>query len=149
MSESASSPPPPTPSLHFDWFEFACKDYYYTAYPEDLRVSRGVPLANELERVRAWLSAALHRDCPLFLDSVYRTVAHNKAMGGRPKSQHLDGRAADVRCPHGCTYALFRQAIDAVAAEPDSRIRYLCFYPNQGFAHLDIRPTKTLVVEAA
>lgn len=142
-----SERPPEKPSVHFAWQEFACHDFLRTPYPEDWRVDRGIPLANELERVRAWLSAALHRDVPLFLDSVFRTRAHNKAVGGAPKSQHPEGRAADPRCPHGCTYAMFRQAIEAVAALPDSRIRYVKFYRHQGFAHLDIRPTKTLVVE--
>jgi uncharacterized protein YcbK (DUF882 family) len=141
--------PPHAPSVHFSWEEFACKDYLHTPYPVDIRSERGVPLANELERVRAVLSQRLHRDCPLWLDSVYRTLAHNSFVGGKPRSQHLAGRAADVRCPHGCTYAMFRQAIEDVAAEPDSKIRYLCFYPHQGFAHLDTRPTVRLVVEDA
>jgi len=119
----------------------------HTPYPVDIRIERGVPLANELERVRAVLSSRLHRDSPLWLDSVYRTRAHNAFVGGTPLSQHQSGRAADVRCPHGCLYGMFRNAIEVVAAEPDSRIRYLCFYPNQGFAHVDIRPTSRLVVE--
>ena len=141
--------PPRTPSLHFDWDEFGCHDYMHTPYPVDIRIDRGVRLANELERLRALLSSRLHRDCPLWLDSVYRTLAHNTFVCGRPRSQHLAGRAADVRCPYGCTYGMFRNAIDVVAAEPDSLIRYVCCYPNQGFAHLDIRPTSRLVVEEA
>jgi len=141
--------PPRTPSLHFSWDEFACRDYMHTPYPVDIRIDRGVQLANELERIRALLSSRLHRDCPLWLDSVYRTLAHNRFVGGKPRSQHLAGRAADVRCPHGCTYGMFRNAIEVVAAEPDSKIRYLCFYPHQGFAHLDTRPTVRLVVEDA
>jgi uncharacterized protein YcbK (DUF882 family) len=133
------------PSPHFDWSEFACHDYMSTAYPEDLRETCAVVLANELERLRAWLSHSLGRDCPVFLTSVFRTMAYNAAIGGKPKSQHLHGRAADVPCPHGCTYDRFREGVLSVAHEPDSMLRYVCFYPNQGFAHLDTRPTKTLV----
>jgi uncharacterized protein YcbK (DUF882 family) len=137
------------PSHHFSWAEFACKDYLHAPYPLDWRVDRAVPLAMELERLRALLSHWLQRDVPLYLDSVFRTAAHNKAVGGKRLSQHLEGRAADVRCPHGCTSKMFREAILAVAEEPDSRIRYVKFYPHQGFAHLDIRPTAKLSIEEA
>jgi hypothetical protein len=46
---------------------------------------------NVLEPVRALMG------CPLHIDSGYRTVAHNAAIGGSPNSQHLCGQAADVR----------------------------------------------------
>ena len=43
---------PLQPSVYFSWDEFACRDAVGTAYPLDWRCSRGVPLANELERLR-------------------------------------------------------------------------------------------------
>lgn len=33
---------------------------------------------------------------PMKINSGYRTPAHNKAVGGAPRSQHLDGNAFDV-----------------------------------------------------
>jgi len=137
------------PSPHFAWDEFRCHDEVRTPYPLDWRTSRAVPLAYALERVRARLGAVLHRDVPLWLTSVYRTPAWNRTIKGRRLSQHLEGRAADVVCPFRCPYQTFREAILFCAADPDSQIRYVCFYPNQGFAHLDIRPTDKLVVEDA
>jgi uncharacterized protein YcbK (DUF882 family) len=134
-------------SPHFAWSEFACHDTVQTPYPQDYRADRGIALATELERIRAALGVSLSRDVPLFLDSVYRTEAWNKTIGGVPNSQHLQGRAADVRCPHGCTAAMFKNVVVAVAKSPDSKIRYIKAYPHQGFIHIDIRPTKKLVIE--
>lgn len=35
---------------------------------------------------------------PVLVNSGYRCLAHNKAVGGVPNSQHLVGQAADIRC---------------------------------------------------
>ena len=35
-----------------------------------------------------------------YINSGYRTVAHNKKVGGASNSYHLYGRAADIRCPN-------------------------------------------------
>lgn len=142
MDESHVSP-------HFTWAEFACKDRLHTPYPDDYRADRAVMLAAELEAVRAACSARAGNETPLTLTSVFRTAAHNKAQCGVRYSQHLYGRAADVQCPFGLTYARFREAVLSVAYQGGSHIRYLKFYPHQGFVHLDIRPTKALVIEEA
>lgn len=136
-------------SPHFAWSEFACHDKTQTPYPLDYRESRGVPLAIELERLRAILGAMKQQDVPLWLDSVYRTVAHNKAVGGVPNSQHVQGRAADVRCPYGCTFTQLVKAVGTLVQSPEGKVRYVKFYPHQGFVHLDIRPGKSVVVEDA
>lgn len=42
------------------------------------------------------------RDClgmPMFVSSGYRSPAVNKAVGGAPNSQHMQGLAADLKCP--------------------------------------------------
>lgn len=36
---------------------------------------------------------------PVHLDCGFRTPSHNKAVGGSPKSQHLLGKAADIKIP--------------------------------------------------
>jgi uncharacterized protein YcbK (DUF882 family) len=135
-------------SEHFAWDEFACRDRFHTPYPLDLRETRGRQLAAELEAVRAECCFVRGEDTPLILTSVYRTPAHNKAVGGRPRSRHLSGLAADCQCPFGLTFRQFSQAVLDVAHRPDSKIRYVCSYVNQGFIHLDLRDKPTLLVEA-
>jgi uncharacterized protein YcbK (DUF882 family) len=51
-------------------------------------------LVQLLEKVRAITGR------PLVVVSGYRCEPHNKAVGGAPKSQHLLGRAADIRAGH-------------------------------------------------
>lgn len=40
--------------------------------------------------------ARAHFGAPVTVTSGYRTAAHNRAVGGRPRSRHLYGLAADV-----------------------------------------------------
>lgn len=35
---------------------------------------------------------------PIKINSGYRTIAHNKKVGGKPTSSHLKGLAADISC---------------------------------------------------
>lgn len=35
---------------------------------------------------------------PIKINSGYRTIAHNKKVGGKPSSSHLKGLAADISC---------------------------------------------------
>ena len=141
---------PARPSAHFPWDEFACHDALETGYPLDWRLSRAVPLANELERLRILIG-------PFTPTSVYRTWDHHKKTyeGIKPKqsppvnSQHLFGRAADVPCPESMEWNAFVTHVRTVAGAEDSKIRYVKFYRKQQFAHIDIRETKELKVEYA
>jgi len=134
-------------SPHFSWREFACHNWQRTAYPADWREDRGRVLALELEAIRAVLCDWRGCDVPLYLNSVFRTPDWNAEVAGRSKSKHLEGLAADVQCPHGCTFSQFREVVLQVAKRPESRIRYVKVYPHQGFIHLDIRERKTLLIE--
>ena len=49
-------------------------------------------LAVFLEKVRAYVSS------PLVISSGFRSEEVNALVGGRKKSDHLDGRAADTKC---------------------------------------------------
>ena len=73
-------------SPHFCVREFRCKDGSDPVFID-------TALAELLERIRE------HFGKPVTITSAYRTPAHNAKAGGAKFSQHLYGRAADIRCP--------------------------------------------------
>lgn len=83
---------------HFAVEEFALreaqarrKDLDPSPYPPEWVEGRLRPLCALLERLRADLGGA-----PVAVLSGYRTADYNRAIGGAPHSQHVEGRAADV-----------------------------------------------------
>ena len=70
-------------SANFTVKEFACKDGNVAVLVDD-------NLVNGLQKIRD------HFGKPIHINSAYRTAAHNKAVGGSPNSQHLQGKAADI-----------------------------------------------------
>lgn len=64
--------------------EFACKDG-----------SDGILIDTALVVMLQKVRSAYGQ--PVYINSAYRTASHNKAVGGSPTSQHLYGRAADIR----------------------------------------------------
>lgn len=123
------------PSLHLKWDELACKDG--TPYPQkfilDGRIFR---LASMFEDIRmVW-------NKPIEILSAYRTESHNKKVGGARNSQHLLGRALDLRPPKGIKiddfYTQIKMNVD------DFGIHGLGKYPT--FVHVDFRPINKLVV---
>jgi len=63
-------------------------------------------LAAKLEEVRALL------DSPIIISSGYRNSKVNKAAGSKPTSSHVQGLAADIKCPEfGTTPELVCRAI--------------------------------------
>ena len=106
-------------SEHFSRWEFA--DHRTGKVLVDER------LVVVLERLRAICGR------PLRIVSGYRSPATNRAAGGAVKSQHLDGRAADI--PAG--YATVQQAKDAGF----TGVGYCA-----GWAvHVDVRPSALVV----
>lgn len=68
--------------------EFACHDG--TPYPLEWG-DRLIKLCAQLEIIRAaWAG-------PIVVVSGYRTDAYNRRIGGALRSQHVEGRAADIR----------------------------------------------------
>lgn len=71
-------------SPHFRVREFACKDGSDLIYIDTL-------LVYYLQKIRE------HFGRPVRIHSAYRTPAYNKKVGGAQESQHVLGKAADIK----------------------------------------------------
>jgi uncharacterized protein YcbK (DUF882 family) len=119
------------PGGFLTWDEMSCHDAVETPYPVDWRDDRAVVLATVFERIRA---AAGNR--PLVVLSGYRTPAHNRSVGGARNSQHVLGRALDIRADHLAAGALGDLVRRLATTCPE--IGGVGQYPT--FVHVDIRP---------
>lgn len=63
-----------------------------TPYPREWVESRWRPLADVLDHIRLQAGGPI-RITP---SGGYRNAEHNRALGGAAKSQHMEGRAADI-----------------------------------------------------
>ena len=73
---------------------------------------------------------------PLIVRSGYRSPSHNRAVGGAPRSKHMDGTAFDIAMANHDPVA-FAQVARAVG--------FLGFgtYPRSGFLHIDLGPARS------
>jgi hypothetical protein len=72
---------------------------------------------------------------PLIVRSAYRSPEHNRAVGGAPRSKHMDGTAFDIAMSNH----------DPVAFEAAAReVGFLGFgfYPRSNFIHIDLGPAR-------
>jgi len=117
---------------NFTTDEFACKDG--TPYPRAWIDTRLLPLCAEvLQPVRNRVGASI----PVL--SGFRTDAYNRKIGGARLSQHVQGRAADLRPPKGWTAARLHALILEMYNDGElPRLGGLGLYP--GFVHVDVRP---------
>lgn len=76
-------------------------------------------------------------DRPIIINSGHRCAAHNKEVGGSRNSQHLHGRAADIRCPGRTSEELFIAALHV----PQFRLSGIGVYKT--FLHVDVRGYKS------
>ena len=117
-------------SANFTVREFACKDGSDPVFVDGA-------LTALLQKIRD------HFGKPVVVTSGYRTAAHNKAVGGAAYSQHLYGRAADIR-------------VQGVPVEELAAYAETCLpgtggigrYPARsgravGWVHVDVRPNKS------
>lgn len=118
----------------FELEEFRCKDG--TPYPSAWIVSRLRPLVRELDELR-------RRVGPLVVVSGFRTTAYNRQIGGARGSQHVEGRAADVR-PLNAPIEQLRVVVRHRLLEPGCRLRGVGWYNR--FVHVDNRPSTRLAV---
>jgi uncharacterized protein YcbK (DUF882 family) len=95
--------------------------------PEDWVLDNIYHLAHRLQVVRDILNK------PIKITSGYRTPAHNKAVGGSPKSQHITGNAVDI-VVSGMTPKQVQTALKNWSGGMGL---------GTTFTHLDTRPTKT------
>lgn len=51
------------------------------------------------ELIAVLTDVRVHFNLPVIINSACRCFLHNQAIGGRPHSYHLSGRAADIRIP--------------------------------------------------
>ena len=107
-------------SEHFSKKEFACKCCgKFIPCPE---------LVEKLEKFRE-----LCGNKPLTINSSCRCAKHNKTVGGSPKSQHMLGKAADVRKVLGIS-------IDKMAKLAE-QAGFTGIGKYNSFVHVDVRPT--------
>lgn len=82
-----------------------------------------------LERLRCALGV------PMILRSAYRSPEHNRAVGGAPRSKHMEATAFDVAMANHdpCRF-------EALAR--DCGFQGFGFYPRSGFMHVDLGPAR-------
>lgn len=83
---------------HFNIWEFRCR-----ANNEILINADVIAHIQRLEKFRQWYKRTM------IINSGFRTVEHNKRIGGSPNSQHLLGIASDINLPLG-EFATFTKA---------------------------------------
>lgn len=115
---------------NFSKEEFNSKDG--ATMPDDVFCNI-VKLANQLQILRN------HIGKPIVINSGYRSPSHNKNVGGAKNSQHVLGKAADIRIA-GMTSREVYNTIEKLINSGDMLQGGLGYYPN--FVHYDIRKNK-------
>lgn len=121
-------------TAHFSVEEFACNDG--TPYPSRWVESRLRPLCEALEILRSDLGGK-----PILIDSGFRTETYNRRIGGARLSQHVQGRAADIRVAKTDPSMVIAAALELYDAGK-LEIGGLGEYPT--FTHVDVRPGERL-----
>jgi uncharacterized protein YcbK (DUF882 family) len=92
-------------------------------------------LMEQLEVLKTELGGA-----KIFINSGYRSPAHNRAVGGVSNSQHLYGKASDIRTLSHSPSQI-KNAIEKLQAEGKMIQGGIGLYPT--FVHYDIRGTRS------
>lgn len=116
-----------TENFHLN--EFASKDGAETPCEAQVNLKE---LALNLQALRDELGL------PIVINSGYRSPAHNKRVGGAKSSQHLLGKAADIRVP-GVEAREVYAKIEQLIKEGNMKNGGLGKYAN--FTHYDVRDT--------
>jgi len=117
-------------TTNFTREEFDCKDG--TKVPVEL-MPNITKLAGQLQILRDNLGESIH------VNSGYRSPAYNKKVGGKPASQHLQAKAADITCKSKTPKQL-AAFIEKLISQGVVKFGGIGVYP--GFVHVDIRSGK-------
>lgn len=120
---------------HFSLDEFHCKDG--TQYPKKWIRSYLKPLCSELEIIREFFG-----NKPIKITSGYRTPIYNRKVGGVRNSQHILGKAADIKIK-GIPARRVAKGIRQLINNKKLKIKGLGSYAS--FTHIDLRETAKLV----
>ena len=112
-------------SEHFKVREFGCKDGSDPVFID-------TELVDILEQIR------VHFEKPVNITSAFRTAKHNASCGGAKFSQHLYGKAADIRISGVSVDALADYA-EKLLGNSGGVGRYYV----DGFVHVDVRAVKS------
>ncbi len=127
---------------HFKASEFACHDPSRTPYPEDW-LDRWITLRDLCDAIRDLWGG------PLVVVSGYRTPDYNADLialdagkgshGVMSSSQHIEGRAADLRTLHGDDDVpqLLRVVLEAQRDGKLPTLGGVGDYPQSGWVHVD------------
>lgn len=118
-------------SENFTQKEFACK-----CCGECIAISP--KLLAVLEELRADLGAV--EPIAVVITSGYRCPAHNAAVGGAPKSQHMQGIAADIRVVKQTGRPVPPKVVADWVEKKYPEALGLGRY--KGWTHIDVRPGK-------
>lgn len=119
-------------SANFSLYEFSCKDENKTPVPEKY-LNNIKELAKNLEIIRSEFNKPIH------IISGYRTPEYNKSIGGATKSQHMLGKAADIRI-NGITSEEIKDVILKLIDE--GKISQGGVGSYSSFVHYDVRGVK-------
>lgn len=117
---------------NFELEEFACKDG--TPVPKRF-IENCKELADNLQVLRDSLGV------PLVVLSGFRTVGHNKKIGGAPASFHLTANAADLKAEGLPTYKIYMRILKLMAEGKMKKGGLKC-YPT--WVHYDVRGKEIL-----
>lgn len=119
---------------HFKLDEFHCRDG--TEYPDEWLKYRLLPLCQQLELIRSHFG-----NRPISITSGYRTVTYNRKVGGVQHSQHIQGRAADIKVK-GISARRVAGEIRELIRQGILQVTGLGSY--HSFTHIDMRPVDRL-----
>lgn len=123
---------------HFSVWEMQCKCGRCEWKNPDKRLMLALEkLRHKLNKMREMAELEAHLCMMILVNSAYRCPRHNAAVGGAANSQHLLGKAADIRVK-GMSAAKLAEVAEQVPAFAEGGIGLY-----KTFVHVDVRFHKT------